>query len=202
MSQAKNTVVAKDEAAPVSPVAAAASDDAKSSHSNSEVKELMTSLKQMSQKRRILRQVQITYARIKKSHFKVLKPAEEEGADKKEEKRTPKDPVDVAKEKVKAAHRLLRNFNYAVNVQVMNREDDKRVFPKQFETEMESLFEDKVALQQLKKALQTDIKEIDLKEIPDKLSDKTLKAVVDFLEKYEKVEVVDKLEHQLTDLTK
>jgi len=41
-----------------------------------------------------------------------------------------------------------------------------------------------------------------LKEIPDKLSDKTLKAVVDFLEKYEKVEVVDKLEHQLTDLTK
>jgi len=55
MSQAKNTVVAKDEAAPVSPVAAAASDDAKSSHSNSEVKELMTSLKQMSQKRRILR---------------------------------------------------------------------------------------------------------------------------------------------------
>ena len=45
MSQAKPTVAAKDEAAPVSPVAAATSDDAKSSQSNTEVKELMTSVK-------------------------------------------------------------------------------------------------------------------------------------------------------------
>ena len=56
------------------------------------------------------------------------------------------------------------------------------------------LFDDKEALEKLKKALQTDIKESHLKEIPDKLSEKTLKGVVDFLEKYEKVEVVDKLE--------
>lgn len=153
MSQAKPTVAAKDEAAPVSPVAAATSDDAKSSQSNTEVKELMTSVKQLSQKRRMLRQVQITYSRIKKSFFKILKPIEEEGADKIEEKKTPKDPEDIAKEKVKAAHRLLRNFNYAVNVQVMNREDDKRVFPTKFETELESLFDDKEALEKLKKAL-------------------------------------------------
>lgn len=65
MSQAKTTV-AKDDAAPVSPVAAAPSDDAKSSNST-EVKDLTTSLKQLSQQRRMLRQVQITYARIKKS---------------------------------------------------------------------------------------------------------------------------------------
>ena len=45
MSQAKPTVAIKDEAAPISPVAAAVSDDAKSSQSNSEVKELMTSIK-------------------------------------------------------------------------------------------------------------------------------------------------------------
>jgi len=109
----------------------------------------------MSQKRRILRQVQITYSRIKKSFFKVLKsPAEEEEkADKVEDKKTPKDPVDAAKEKVKAAHRLLRNFNYAVNVQVMDRDDDKRVFPKKFEEEMESLFDDNAALEKIKKAL-------------------------------------------------
>ena len=84
----------------------------------------------------------------------------------------------------------------------MSREDDKRVFPEKFETEMEKLFDDKEALEKLKKALQTDIKESHLKEIPDKLSEKTLKGVVDFLEKYEKVEVVDKLEVQLSDLTK
>jgi len=59
---------------------------------------------------------------------------------------------------------------------------------------MEKLFDDKEALEKLKKALQTDIKESHLKEIPDKLSEKTLKGVVDFLDKYEKVEVVDKLE--------
>jgi hypothetical protein len=76
----------------------------------------------------------------------------------------------------------------------MSREDDKRVFPEKFETEMEKLFDDKEALEKLNKALQTDIKESHLKEIPDKLSEKTLKGVVDFLEKYEKVEVVDKLE--------
>ena len=58
----------------------------------------------------------MTYSRIKKSFFKILKPVEEEVTDKIEEKKTPKDPEDAAKEKVKAAHRLLRNFNYAVNV--------------------------------------------------------------------------------------
>lgn len=48
MSLAK-TAHAKDEAAPVSPVAATAvSDDAKSSNSN-EVKELQTSIRQLSQ---------------------------------------------------------------------------------------------------------------------------------------------------------
>lgn len=54
---------------------------------------------------------------------------------------------------MKAAHRLLRNFNYAVNVQVMDRDDDKRVFPKKFEEEMESLFDDNAALEKIKKAL-------------------------------------------------
>ena len=119
MSQAKTTV-AKDEAAPVSPVpAAAASDDAKSSHS-AEVKDLTAALRQLSQQRRMFRQVQMTYNRIKKSQFKYLKVEDEEVVDKNaaaaEEKTTPKDPEETAKDKVKAAHRLLRNFNYAVNV--------------------------------------------------------------------------------------
>lgn len=60
-----------------------------------------------------------------------------------EEKTSPKDSEETAKDKVIAAHRLLRNFNYAVNVQVMNREDDKRVFPLNFATEIEGLFDDK-----------------------------------------------------------
>lgn len=34
------------------------------------------------------------------------------------------------------------------------------------------------------------------------MSDHTLKGIADFLEKYEKKEVIDKLETQLTDLTK
>lgn len=199
MSLAK-TAHAKDEAAPVSPVAATAvSDDAKSSNSN-EVKELQTSIRQLSQQRRMLRQVQVTYSRIKKSQFKYIKPADDE-VEKTQEK-TPKDPEDSAKEKVKAAHRLLRNFNYAVNVQVMSREDDKRVFPQKFSAEIESLFDDKSALEKVKKALQTDLKEGQTKEIPNKLSDHTLKGIADFLEKYEKKEVIDKLETQLTDLTK
>ena len=144
--------------------------------------------------------MQITYARIKRSYFKILKPSED-GVDKVEEKSTPKDPVDINKEKVKAAHRLLRNFNYAVNVQVMDREEDKRVFPLKFSAKMEGLFDDKESLEKFKKALQTDFKE-SVNEIPDKLSEKTLKGVVEFLEQHEKVEVIDKLEVQLEDLTK
>jgi len=103
---------------------------------------------------------------------------------------------------VKAAHRLLRNFNYSVNVQVMNREDDKRVFPHKFAAEIESLFDDKEALEKIKKALQTDLKEGQSKEVPDKLSEHTLKGITDFLDKHEKKEIIDKLETQLTDLTK
>ena len=84
----------------------------------------------------------------------------------------------------------------------MSREDDKRVFPQKFSAEIESLFDDKEALEKIKKALQTDLKEGQTKEVPDKLSEHTLKGIADFLEKYEKKEVIDKLEAQLTDLTK
>jgi len=84
----------------------------------------------------------------------------------------------------------------------MSREDDKRVFPQKFSAEIESLFDDKEALEKIKKALQTDLKEGQTKEIPNKLSEHTLKGITDFLEKYEKIEVIDKLETQLTDLTK
>jgi len=67
MSQATKTTVAKDEAAPVNTVPAAdASDDAKSSHST-EVKDLTAALKQLSQQRRMIRQVQINYSKIKRS---------------------------------------------------------------------------------------------------------------------------------------
>ena len=59
----------------------------------------------------------------------------------------------IKKEKVSAAHRLLRNFNFAVNVQIMDREDDKRVFPSKFVKEIESLFDDKDSLEKIKKAL-------------------------------------------------
>jgi hypothetical protein len=84
----------------------------------------------------------------------------------------------------------------------MSREEDKRVFPQKFSAEIESLFDDKEALDKVKKALQTDLKEGYVKEIPKKLSEHTLKGITDFLEKYEKKEVLDKLETQLTDLTK
>lgn len=84
----------------------------------------------------------------------------------------------------------------------MNREDDKRVFPLNFATEIESLFDDKLALEKIKKALQTDLKEDQTTEVPAKLSEHTLKGILNFLEKYEKKEITDKLETQLTDLTK
>lgn len=84
----------------------------------------------------------------------------------------------------------------------MSKEEDKRVFPQKFAVEIESLFDDKEALEKMKKALQTDLKEgQSIKEVPAKLSEHTLKGIVDFLEKYEKKEVIDKLETQLTDLT-
>lgn len=76
----------------------------------------------------------------------------------------------------------------------MSREDDRRVFPQKFAAEIESLFDDKEALKQFKKALQTDLKDDQTMEIPDKLSEHTLKGIVDFLEKYEKKEVNDNVE--------
>lgn len=83
----------------------------------------------------------------------------------------------------------------------MSREDDKRVFPQKFAAEIESLFDDEEALEKIKKALKSDLKEDQMMEIPDKLSEHTLKGIVDFLEKYEKNEVNDKVELQITDLT-
>ena len=191
MSNTKQTAI-KDEAAPVSPVARP-SEDAKS---QSEIKELIASLKSLTQKRRVFRQVQLNYTRIKKSFFKHIQPAEE--ADKSE---SPADPEQAQKEKVSATHRLLRNFNFAVNVQTMDREDDKRVFPEKFVAEIETLFEDKDSLEKIKKALQTNLKEDQLKELPGHLSEKTLKGVADFLEKHEKEEILDKLETHLKEMT-
>ena len=68
--------VAKEEeaAAPVSPPVAD-NDDAKSSKSNSnEIKELVASLKELTQKRRVFRQVQLNYSRIRKNFFKHIQP--------------------------------------------------------------------------------------------------------------------------------
>lgn len=190
----------KDEAVPASPVAEQ-SEDAKSDQP--EVKELLASLKNLTQKRRVFRQCQLNYIRIKKAFIKHLQPPVAEEADKTAESRgSPKDPETVQEEKVHAAHRLLRNFNYAVNVQTMGREDDKRVFPEKFAAEIESIFEDKDALEKVKKALQTNTKEDQQKELPKQLAEKTLKGVTDFIEKHEKVEILDKLESQLEEMTK
>jgi hypothetical protein len=104
-----NQTAIKDEAAPASPVAIPQSDEANSNQS--EIKELVASLKNLTQKRRVFRQVQVNYIRIKKTFFKHLQVSEE--ADKSE---SPANPAPLEKEKVSATHRLLRNFNYAVNV--------------------------------------------------------------------------------------
>lgn len=76
----------------------------------------------------------------------------------------------------------------------MNREEDKKVLPDKFRDEIESIFEDKDSLEKLKKALMTNVMEDQQKELPDQFSEKTYKGFVDFLEKYEKVEILEKLE--------
>lgn len=111
MSTTNQTTI-KDEAAPASPVAVSPSDDAKSNQS--EIKELINSLKNLTQKRRVFRQVQVNYVRIKKTFFKHLQPPEEN--DKSESQADTTTTPQTPKEKVSATHRLLRNFNYAVNV--------------------------------------------------------------------------------------
>lgn len=105
------------------------------------------------------------------------------------------------KEKVNATHRLLRNFNFAINVQFMDRQDDKRIFPEKFSAEIDTIFDDKDSLDKLKKALQTNLKEDQVKELPESLSEKTLKEVAAFIEKHEKEEILDKLEAQLAEMT-
>lgn len=93
----------------------------------------------------MLRQVQITYRRIKRGQFRYLKPVEVKPEE--SEQKVTKDPEEVAKEKVRAVFRLIKNFNFTLNVQTMTKEDDKRVFPQKFAAEIESLFEDKQALE-------------------------------------------------------
>lgn len=87
MSKPQSTMNKDEAAAPASPaVERHNSDDAKST--NSEVKELITAIKNLSQKRRVFRQVQLNYIRIKKSFFKHIKPLEE-AADKSESQKDP-----------------------------------------------------------------------------------------------------------------
>ena len=197
MSTTNQTATKDEAAAPVSPVAEVNSDDAKSN--KSEIKDLRATISNLSQKRRVFRQCQINYIRIKKSLFKKIQPDTTEEADKSE---SPKDPELVQEEKVSATHRLLRNFNFAVNVQTMERDDDKRVIPEKFAKEIEAIFETKDDLEKMKKALQTNLKEDQVKELPKKLSEKTLKNFAAFIEKHEKEQVLDKLEAKLDELTK
>lgn len=84
----------------------------------------------------------------------------------------------------------------------MAREDDKRVFPTKFAAEIDAIFDDKDSLEKLKTALQTNLKEDQLKELPESLSEKTLRGVSDFIEKHEKAEILDKLEVELEEMTK
>lgn len=85
----------------------------------------------------------------------------------------------------------------------MGRDEDKRVFPERFATEIETIFvQDKEALVKIKKALQVQTKEDQVKELPESLTEKTLKGVAEFLEKHEKVEILDNLEAQLNEMTK
>ena len=75
----------------------------------------MLSLKNLTQKRRVFRKVQANYVRIKKTFIKVIQPMDEPSSDKTESTVTV-DPTEIEKKKVNATHRLLRNFNFAVNV--------------------------------------------------------------------------------------
>lgn len=50
--------------------------------------------------------------------------------------------------------------------------------------------------------MKTDVKEDQLKELPDHLSENTYKGFIDFLEKYEKTEILDKLDSHLEKISK
>ena len=83
----------------------------------------------------------------------------------------------------------------------MSREDDKRVFPDKFSKEIEDLFDDKEAFAKLKKALQTNDRDDQLKELPDSLSDETVKAVTAFVESNEQEHIIAPMEKLLKELT-
>jgi len=197
MSETKTIAIeeaAAEKAAPESPPSDR-SDDAKSAVS-SEVKDLLSSLKDLSSKRRAFRQVQLRYATIKKSSFKNLQVPQ-----KSDDENDSKSSEKVQHSKASIVHRILRNFNFAINIQVMAREDDKRVFPDKFSKEIEDLFDDKEAFAKLKKALQTNDRDDQLKELPDSLSDETIKAVTNFVESNEQEHIIAPMEKLLKELT-
>ena len=83
----------------------------------------------------------------------------------------------------------------------MSREDEKRVFPQKFSKDIEALFDDKDAFSKLKKSLCIYDREEQLKELPESLSEKTIKGVITFIETHEQDQIIDPMEKLLTELT-
>lgn len=76
------------------------------------------------------------------------------------------------------------------------------MFPAKFEAEIKAILGEPSFVDKVQKALKASKPEEALDELPVSVDNKVVKSALDFLEKYEKKEVVSKLEAELETLTK
>ena len=147
-------------------------------------------LRRIEAKRRLFRRTLIQYDRIKKRFTTQLE---------KQANPTPEDKAEnPEKDTVIAVYRLVRNFCISYNtLDMIDRNDDKQVYPAKFATELTGALGSQAVVDAFAKALKAEKAEDSTAMLPEKIEPAVAKTVTDFLEKYDKAEITEKLEKEL-----
>lgn len=159
------------------------------------VKTLAKELREAEANRRQLRRTLNQYDRVKKRFTQQLEKLTDAESTK---------DADTDKEIAIAVYRLLRNFCISYNtIEMVDRNEDKQVFPSKFEADLKSILIGDVAIiGAFQDALKADDAKESINALPAKIDEKSIKLLNEFLDKKEGVEVLQKLEAKLDSLTK
>jgi len=179
----------------------AGNDDDKISTTSS-YKRLTTNLRSLEAKRRTYRRTLQQYERIKGRYVDNITKLnkQEPTTDKVEEGKDGEKaaPVDPKKQIVIASYRILRNFCISFNtINQTEKEDDRQELPEKYAAEIEAILGTKAIVEKFKKALKADNVESSISELPNEVPETLVQGLIDFVNKYDKDEIIAVLKKDL-----
>lgn len=163
----------------------------------SSYKKLTSNLRQLEAKRRTYRRTLQQYERLKSKFTDMITKLKKPDAT--PEKEGAKDPK---KQQVIAVYRLLRNFCISYNtIYQTNKEDDRQEIPEKYAKDIETILGAQDVVDRFKKALKAESVDDSVKELPEQVADEVVTALLEFIDKHDKEEIIQVLNKDLDQLT-